>query len=94
MAIAFGRPEHTALRPLENHGTGVGTITVPTGSSMVLVQPIGANVRVRLDGEDATTTVGFQVASGTSQFFPVAGASTIHIVAESGTPTVQYQFFL
>jgi len=92
---AFGQYQYTALRPSEDHGSGstLGTITPPEDASMVLVQPIGANVRVRLDGNAATPTVGFQVADGTSQYFPVAGRTSISIVAESGSPTIQYQFF-
>ena len=94
MATAFGRFQYTALRPVSNHRTGTAnSISVPDNASMVLVQPIGANVRVKVDGGTATSSAGFQVASGTSQFFPVAGATTISIVAESGSPNLQYQFF-
>lgn len=97
MPVAFAQYQYTALRPLQAHGSTAVTaavdISAPDSASMVLVQPIGANVRVKLDGGTATTTAGFQVASGTSQFFPVAGATKISIVAESGSSTVQYQFF-
>ena len=60
---------------------------------MVLVQPVGGDVRVKLDGSDATTTAGFQVADGNTQYFPVAGSTKISIVTESGAPNLQYQFF-
>ena len=94
MPIAFGQYQYTALRPTSNHRTGTSVnIIPPDDASMVLVQPIGANVRVKLDGSDATSTAGFQVADGTSQYFPVAGRTRISIVAESGTPNLQYQFF-
>lgn len=93
MPVAFGQYQYTALRPSEDHGSTPGTITPPEDASMVLVQPIGANARVRLDGDPATPTVGFQVADGTAQYFPVAGRTSISIVAESGAPTIQYQFF-
>ena len=94
MPTAFGQYQYTALRPVDTHKTGTSNnISVPEAASMVLVQPIGANVRVKVDGGTATASAGFQVASGTSQFFPVAGATTISIVAESGSPNLQYQFF-
>ena len=94
MPTSFGVKEYTALRPISSHKTGTSvSISVPESASMVLVQPIGANVRVKLDGGTATASAGFQVASGTSQYFPVASSTTISIVAESGSPNLQYQFF-
>ena len=94
MPIAFGQYQYTALRPTSNHQTGPAvSIPVPEDASMVLVQPIGGDVRVRLDGSDATTSTGFQVADGAAQYFPLAGRTTISIVTESGAPNLQYQFF-
>jgi hypothetical protein len=94
MPVAFGQYQYTALRPTSTHQTGPAvSISVPEDASMVLVQPIGANVRVKVDGGTATPSAGFQVADGTAQYFPVAGRTTISIVAESGTPNLQYQFF-
>jgi len=94
MPIAFGQYQYTALRPTSNHRTGTAaSISVPEDASMVLVQPVGANVRVKVDGGTATASAGFQVADGTAQYFPVAGRTTISIVAESGSPNLQYQFF-
>ena len=92
--IAFGQYQYTALRPTGNHRTGTEVnIIPPEDASMVLVQPTGGDVRVKLDGSDATSTAGFQVADGASQYFPVAGRTRISIVTESGTPNLQYQFF-
>lgn len=97
MATAFGQYQYTALRPVQEHGSATVTvaqdISAPEGASMVLVQPIGANVRVKLDGNTATTTAGFQVAAGAAQFLPVASATKISIISEAGSATVQYQFF-
>jgi hypothetical protein len=100
MATAFGQYQYTALRPVQEHGSATVTaaaavsISAPESASMVLVQPIGANVRVKVDGlTAASTTAGFQVADGAAQFFPVASATTISIISEAGSATVQYQFF-
>jgi len=97
MATAFGQYQYTALRPVQAHGSTTVTtavdISAPESASMVLVQPIGNNVRVKLDGGTAAATDGFQVAAGAAQFFPVASATKISIVSETGSATVQHQFF-
>ena len=99
MAAHFVNDFFVGLRPNGVHGSNgsiatATSISVPEGSSLVLIQAISKNVRVVLDGSTtATTTTGFQVAAGTPQYFPLASSKTISVIEESATATVQYQFF-
>ena len=100
MATAFGRHAYTALRPTSTHGqdttvSGVTSISVPESATLVLIQAIAKNVRVTIDNgsTDPTASKGFQVAAGTAQYFPCGGMTTIKVIEESASATIEYQFF-
>ena len=99
MPTSFGVKEYTALRPISSHAnnSSVSTavsISVPESATLMLIQAISKNVRVTLDSSTtATSTVGFQVAAGTAQYFPVGATTSVSVIEESASATIQYQFF-
>lgn len=68
------------------------TLTIPTGTSWVLIQALGANIRMTLDGTTPTASVGFQIKNGNPPLrIPVGTGMTIKVIQESSGGIVEYQ---
>jgi hypothetical protein len=99
MPKSFGVKEYTALRPVQDHVSNGSlsaavSIAVPESATLLLIQAISKNVRVTIDASTtATATVGFQVTAGTAQYFPVGATTSVSVIEESASATIQYQFF-
>ena len=84
------------LQTVDNHNSAtVPTSSVwlakPAGATHIKMQALGANVRYRIDEQEATTTVGFQLANGADTLAPCPNRG-VSLIAETGTATVQYQW--
>lgn len=81
-----------------NHASSSGfssaaTLTIPGGDcDAVAIQAIGQNIRYTMDGTTPTATVGFQITAGDSDIIPISSGTTITLIEEAATATVQYQF--
>jgi hypothetical protein len=57
----------------------------------IQIQALTQNIRYRIDGKDASATVGFQLAAGSVSLIPVPNDG-ISIYEEAAGAIVQYQF--
>lgn len=95
--ITSGAP----LLPVGSHTSrndlsAVKVITPPANASVVWLQALTQNVRYKLDGTAATTTVGFQLKAGDAPLellLPTGVNTTITVIEETTTAVLQYQFF-
>lgn len=79
---------HTAQTNLSSDQT----LTVPAGADGILLQAITQNVRIRLDGSAATTSVGFQIKAGDQPtLIQVTAGHIIHMIEEAATASLQSQ---
>lgn len=65
-------------------------LTVPAGAIQAIVQADGADVRMRLDGTNPTTTVGFLIKNGTTQTLSAADATAAKFIGTSASVNVIY----
>ena len=84
------------LQTVDSHNAAtVGTSSVwlakPAGATHVKLQAIGADVRYRIDEQEATATVGFQLVNGADTLAPCPN-NGVSLIAESGSATIQYQW--
>jgi hypothetical protein len=69
------------------------TITIPEGVDSFLLQAFTQNVRVTFDGTTPTSTTGFQLTAGSLLQVDVGLDSTVKIIQETASASIQYQFF-
>src|SRR5262245_23468178 len=69
------------------------TLTVPMGAAQILVmQAFGQAIRYTLDGTVPTASTGFRLAAGESDVIPVSADTTIKVIEETASASVQYQW--
>ena len=97
--MAKGDPRDAFMfNPSGSHNDGLdvssaATVTIPTGATKILVQALGQNVRITLDGTTPTTTKGFQLKAGDPVILiPLGNASALKFIEEAATADLQYQF--
>lgn len=86
----------TGYTPLGAHTTisslsSAQTITPAAGATKVIMQAFTQNVRYRLDGGTPTAATGFQLPAGTLREVPVGNGSTIKVIEETASASLQYQ---
>lgn len=87
-----------SFRPLGSHSSGatISSATVLTraaGSTKLLIQALTQNVRFTLDGTTPTASVGFQLLAGAAPIVvPIDAATTVTVIQETATASLQYQF--
>lgn len=69
------------------------TIAVPPGAASVLLQAAGQAVRFTLDTTAPTAVRGIRIAAGASMTVPCFGATSIIVIEEAATATLDHQFF-
>jgi hypothetical protein len=57
----------------------------------IQLQALTQNIRYRIDGKEASTTVGFQLAAGAISLIPVPNAG-ISVAEEAAGAIIQYQW--
>lgn len=68
------------------------SVSIPAGGNFLMIQAFTQNIRATLDGTTPTATVGFQVDAGADPLLlPVQGGSTVKIIEETASASVQYQ---
>ena len=75
----------------DNIGTTVVTLTKPNDACFLKLQALTQNIRYRIDGEEPTATVGFQLAAGSDTLMPV-NVNEINIIAEAAGGVYQAQW--
>jgi len=80
------------MQTIENAST-VQTITPPAGTDFVILEAHQHPIRVRLDGVNPTTTVGFLVAKDTPVKIDIGQEVTLKLIATSDGPAVYWQAF-
>lgn len=71
----------------------VQTITPPAGTDFVILEAHQHDLRVRFDGTDPTSTVGFLVAKDTPVKIDMGQEVTLKLIATADTPAVYWQAF-
>lgn len=84
------------LIPVENHisgnvGVTVVTLTKPNDACFLKLQALTQNIRYRIDGENPTANIGFQLATGSDTLIPV-NVNQIRIIAEAAGGVYQGQW--
>lgn len=80
---------HTSI----NLSGTVTTLTPPDGATKLMIQPISNNIRVTIDGVNPTTSLGFQIAAGsTPTLIGISPKTIIKVISETGTSVLQYLF--
>jgi len=87
------------LMTVEDHGSldvgveigGGSWLARPTIATHIKMQALTQNVRYRIDGGQATATVGFQLVAGADTLAPVPNLG-ISLCAEVAGAVLQYQF--
>jgi hypothetical protein len=83
--------------PIGSHvdGTDISsavTLTPADGATKLLLQPLGQNVRLTLDGTTPTANKGFQLAAGDPPVMVWVGGATIKVIEEAASADLQYQW--
>ena len=87
-----------AFDPVGSHSqdatiSGVTDLVAPPGANKLLIQTVGANVRYTLDGTAPSATLGFVLTDGDAPLvIPFGPATTIKVIEESATATIDFQF--
>lgn len=68
------------------------TLTVPSGSTLAVIQCTAQNVRWRDDGTAPTATVGMQLAPG-DYFFYTGELSNIRFIEEAASAVLNISYF-
>ncbi|MGD2026621.1 MAG: hypothetical protein PVI99_02290 [Anaerolineales bacterium] len=62
------------------------------GATKLLIQALGQNVRLRLDGTTPTASKGFQLAAGDPPVMLWVAGATVKVIKEAATADIQYQW--
>ena len=97
--IGSGLPvSELQFAPVGSHGfdptlTSAVALVNPPGATKLLIQALTQNVRYTLDGTTPTASKGFQLKAGDPPvIIPISSRTTVKIIQESATASVQYQF--
>ena len=69
------------------------TITPPAGTDFIMLEAHSHNIRVRLDGTEPTTTVGFTIYKNIPTKIEIGQDVTVKLIATSDHPPVYWQAF-
>ena len=83
--------------PIGSHydGTAISsevTLTPPDGAYKLMIQALGQNVRLTLDGTTPTSSKGFQLKAGDPAVMIWVAGSTVKVIEEAATADIQYQW--
>jgi len=104
MALSHERQTASATYPAELVAVGnhlSGTLSAPSqwfarpdGANWLNLQILGtqAAARYRVDNNEATATVGFQITTGNTSLIPVSGTG-VSVAPEAAGATYQAQWF-
>lgn len=67
------------------------TLSIPEGADFILIEGHQHDLRIRFDGTDPTTTVGFKIPKDTPTTVYVGIGTTIKITAIENHPAVYWQ---
>lgn len=62
------------------------------GENKLLVQVSTQNVRYTLDGTTPTASKGFQILAGEKELIPITGKTTVTVIEEVASASIDYQF--
>jgi hypothetical protein len=69
------------------------TLTIPSGSTSVLLQAFTQNVRITLDGTTPTASTGFQLkAADPAIMLPIGTGTVLKAIEETTSAVLNYQF--
>ncbi len=73
--------------------SGVKTLTVPTGANKAIVQAETANVRLRLDGTNPTSSVGEILVANATRELKDDELAAARFIAASGAPKINVHYY-
>jgi hypothetical protein len=73
--------------------SSVKALTVPTGTSMVIVTAETQGVRWRGDGTDPTATVGYPLASGNEMVFTAGNFTALRFIEQTASAKLNVYYF-
>ena len=83
--------------PIGSHADGTDissatTLAPGSGATKLLIQALGQNVRLTLDGTTPTTSKGFKLVAGDPPVMIWTAGATVKIIEETATADIQYQW--
>lgn len=72
--------------------SSAATLATPAGANVLMIQALTQNVRYTLDGSVPTASQGFRLSAGTLTTIPVGNGTTVKIIEETGSASVEYQW--
>jgi len=83
--------------PIGSHSSGALissaiTLTKPEGANSILIQTLVQNVRFTLDGTTPTASVGFQILAGNPPMIIAIPGTSIKVIEETASASLQYQW--
>lgn len=83
--------------PVGSHSSGATistatTLTKPTGANSIIIQALTQNVRLTFDGTAPTATLGFQLLAGNAPIILAVPGTSIKVIEEVATASLQYQW--
>lgn len=73
--------------------TGVKTLTVPGGANKAIVQAETANLRLRLDGTDPTSSIGEIIVANATRELHGDELTAAKFIAVSGSPKINVHYY-
>ncbi len=73
--------------------SGVKTLTVPTGANKAIVQAETANVRLRLDGTNPTSSVGEILVANATRELKDDELAAARFIAVTGSPKINVHYY-
>lgn len=73
--------------------SGVKTLTVPAGANKAIVQAETANVRLRLDGTNPTSSVGEILVANATRELHGDELTAAKFIAASGAPKINVHYY-
>ncbi len=73
--------------------TASTALTIPAGTSLILVQPQTQAVRWRDDGSDPTASVGYPLAVGSELRYTCAQMSRLRFIEQTASAAINVVFY-
>lgn len=89
--------EYLRFDPIGNHvdGTDISssvTLSPEDGATKLMIQALGQNVRLTLDGTTPTASKGFQLEAWAPPVLVWVGGAVVKVIEEAATADLQYQW--
>lgn len=68
-------------------------LTIPAGTSVAILKPSTQSVRIRDDGTNPTTTVGYPIAAGTEFIYAASSLSALRVIETAASASLDILYY-